>query len=227
VLSLTIEALAAPPDWQVNAADFELTGSVTAQVLIDDDPHGDPGSLLAAFVGSELRGVAGPVEVLGSWLYFLTVYAEAPGEALTFQMHSSMADTVIDLDGTVGFESTMPIGSPEMPFLLRGSLPVATAVGELAVGQAPPQLQVFPAYPNPFNATVRLSWATTTAGRADVAVFDLLGRPVRRLATTGQAARALSWDGRDDAGRPLAAGVYFYVVSVAGQRSAGRVALVR
>lgn len=58
------------------------------------------------------------------------------------------------------------------------------------------------AYPNPFSTQTRLS-LPENAGR--VRIFDLAGRAVRTL----EAASSLTWDGRDDAGRALANGVYW------------------
>jgi hypothetical protein len=63
-------------------------------------------------------------------------------------------------------------------------------------------------------------------GRLDL--YDLRGRHVRRLA----AARldrdgAAIWDGRDDAGRPVAAGAYLAVLKHAGGVLRDRVVLAR
>jgi flagellar hook assembly protein FlgD len=48
--------------------------------------------------------------------------------------------------------------------------------------------------------------------RVTLDVFDVNGRRIRRLASerpsTGRV--AIEWDGRDDAGRAMASGVYFY-----------------
>jgi flagellar hook assembly protein FlgD len=37
----------------------------------------------------------------------------------------------------------------------------------------------------------------------------------------------VTWTGDDDAGRPVAAGVYFYLVAHGDERSVGRMALVK
>jgi hypothetical protein len=58
--------------------------------------------------------------------------------------------------------------------------------------------------PNPSRGRVLL---TRTGGAAisDLLLVDAAGRHVRRLAGSG----AVVWDGRDEAGRPVASGVYF------------------
>ena len=66
------------------------------------------------------------------------------------------------------------------------------------------------AAPNPFNPAVTIAWDLPRAGGLEVQVFDLAGRLVRTL--RGGPANAgpgsVAWQGRDDAGRALGAGVY-------------------
>lgn len=77
------------------------------------------------------------------------------------------------------------------------------------------------AQPNPFRRdAVRIRYAGAAAGNLlDVSVFDAGGRRVRTLRprpTTGDRAEAageLHWDGRNDAARPVPAGVYFLRLS--------------
>ena len=68
------------------------------------------------------------------------------------------------------------------------------------------------ARPNPFNPATDLVFALDGAGTiaTRVELYDLLGRRVRRLHDGPLAAgrHALRWDGRDDAGAPVAGGIY-------------------
>ena len=66
------------------------------------------------------------------------------------------------------------------------------------------------AYPNPFNPATTIRWRLPEPGLLSVDVYDLRGRRVRALfdGRTATATGALTWDGRDDAGRALASGVY-------------------
>ena len=59
-----------------------------------------------------------------------------------------------------------------------------------------------------------------SAGRVDLAIYDLQGRQVRRLVDGVMEARthSVSWDGRGDDGARLGAGVYMYrLVTPAGR----------
>ena len=75
-------------------------------------------------------------------------------------------------------------------------------------------------YPNPFNpaTTIPVSVAAG-AGDVDLTVYNVLGQPVRRVWTGSLAAgeHRLAWDGRDAAGQPVAAGVYWYRLQVDDQ----------
>ena len=64
------------------------------------------------------------------------------------------------------------------------------------------------AFPNPFRAETVFAWISPRPSPVRVEVFDVQGRLTRRL--VGVAGRtSVTWDGRDAAGAPVAAGVYF------------------
>lgn len=66
------------------------------------------------------------------------------------------------------------------------------------------------AAPNPFRAATELSYTLAAGADIRLEVFDLAGRRVRTLASGRATAGAhrFAWDGRDDGGLALAAGVY-------------------
>lgn len=76
--------------------------------------------------------------------------------------------------------------------------------------------------PNPFTSATTIRFADARGAGIDaVRIVDAAGRIVRTLAPSGTS--AVSWDGRDASGRPVAAGVYF--VSARSERgwTTGRV----
>jgi len=69
--------------------------------------------------------------------------------------------------------------------------------------------------PNPFSGSTRIALETPRPlARVEVTVFNLTGGLVRRILepTSLSGSLDLVWDGRDDAGRNVPAGQYFYVV---------------
>jgi len=70
-------------------------------------------------------------------------------------------------------------------------------------------------HPNPFNPKTTINFRLSERARVNLEVYEPAGRVVRRLLdrTDLQAGpHAIDWDGRDDAGRPVASGTYFYRV---------------
>jgi hypothetical protein len=84
--------------------------------------------------------------------------------------------------------------------------------------------------PNPHGRSVRITLEAPepppASGTAALEILDLAGRRVRRL--TGDARAGLVWDGRDEAGAPLPAGVYVHqLVTARGAWSARSVLVPR
>jgi hypothetical protein len=84
-----------------------------------------------------------------------------------------------------------------------------TYVGPATVAAAAPSLE--PPYPNPFSTHTSIRLDLPNAGRTDVAICDVTGRVLRRLASAAfpRGSHSIDWDGSDNEGRPVASGVYF------------------
>ena len=104
--------------------------------------------------------------------------------------------------------------------LLKNSLgDQPTAVLTPAVAR-PVQYRLGDSYPNPFNPAVVIPLELATdAARVSLMVYDVLGRRVRQVwdGPLGAGSHRFVWDGRDEAGRAVAAGVYVYQVAVDGR----------
>jgi len=83
--------------------------------------------------------------------------------------------------------------------------------------------------PNPFASRTELGFTAPAEGRVRIAVFDAEGRRVALLADGDVRAglHAVAWDGRDDGGRAMPAGVYLVRLAGFGRSEARRVALTR
>ena len=79
-------------------------------------------------------------------------------------------------------------------------------------GERPERFFLSPNYPNPFNPTTTFEYALPLQSRVTVTIYNELGQSIRTLVNTTQPAGSYSvtWDGRDDRGRSVASGVYFY-----------------
>jgi hypothetical protein len=68
-------------------------------------------------------------------------------------------------------------------------------------------------YPNPFNGTTIIEYIVPRSSRVWLTVYDILGRSVRVLvdgSVHNPSSYRAVWDGRNDAGLPVATGIYFY-----------------
>ncbi len=105
-----------------------------------------------------------------------------------------------------------------------GWLPRVTAVGETG----PVVAELRHNTPNPFGAATTIPFALERAGSAELSVFDVSGRLVRRLAQgwLEAGAHALTWDGTDAQGRRVAPGVYLYRLTAGGFAGARHMVMV-
>jgi len=84
------------------------------------------------------------------------------------------------------------------------------------------------ASPNPVRSGTMLSFELTHEVDGSLTILDASGRMVRSLASGPLAAgtQRIAWDGRDDSGSRVAAGVYFAKLDAGTQRAAGRLVVV-
>ena len=73
--------------------------------------------------------------------------------------------------------------------------------------------------PNPARERVTLRFALPREGHVSLAIYDVGGHRVRELAsgTQPQGQHAIAWDLRDDAGRPVGAGLYLARLEAGGR----------
>jgi hypothetical protein len=85
------------------------------------------------------------------------------------------------------------------------------------------------ALPNPMVAETTLEFVSPVAGPARVEIFSVSGRAARAfdLGWVPAGMQRLLWDGRDDSGRPVAAGIYWVRVHTGGGAQVGKVVLRR
>ena len=90
--------------------------------------------------------------------------------------------------------------------------------------QQPAVLQGPRVSPSPAHHGATVSFSLATAGRAELAIYDLLGRRIVTLADGEQPAgpRSIRWDGRARDGSPAWPGVYFARLITAGQAMSAR-----
>jgi Cu/Zn superoxide dismutase len=84
-------------------------------------------------------------------------------------------------------------------------------------------------FPNPFGTGTTIRFSLTEEMPVRLVLYDAQGRRVRTLhhGTLPAGSHPVAWDGRDDAGRPVASGVYHYVLETPDGTASQRLTVVR
>ncbi len=135
----------------------------------------------------------------------LTLYlSDGLGGVITAQDYPEGGERRIITEGTVRIDNDDDDPAPEPE-----NLPAVVTLGKN--------------YPNPFNPMTTIAFSLPRADHVRLAVFDLAGHLVRTLVDEGRAAgtHTVVWEGLNNAGYPVASGMYFYRME-AGSRSMAR-----
>ena len=94
----------------------------------------------------------------------------------------------------------------------------------------PGTVRLLAAAPNPFRASTDLRFALPVDSQVSLEVYDVTGRlvasPVRDERYPA-GPHAVSWDGRDASGRPVASGVYFLRIRAGSATANGKILRLR
>lgn len=104
--------------WQVDPSKFEYQATATIQVRIDYQNGNTPSGVLAAFKGEEVRGVADPVLVGETVIYFLNLYSNQTRDTLQFKFALKDSDIILTRDTLFLFEQSKIYGSVDYPLLV-------------------------------------------------------------------------------------------------------------
>jgi hypothetical protein len=82
--------------------------------------------------------------------------------------------------------------------------------------EKPSEFDLSQNYPNPFNPTTKIEFTLARSGFVSLNIYDILGRKVRTLVSEHLSSgyKSVIWDGKNDAGKEVASGIYFYQLRV-------------
>lgn len=110
--------------------------------------------------------------------------------------------------------------APDYPGLI-GDLTPLGPIEILGLENGPEKInnyKLLPNYPNPFNPNTTINYILPKRTQLRIAVYNLLGREIMELENITKDAGnySIKWNGLDQAGSPVGAGLYFYQLQ-AGQ----------
>lgn len=197
-----------------------LTLSYDPKMLAIDSVVPTPGSLPGRLI------IAGVDSVQSLFTFEISIDSESgPREPGRYRLadvfitaNDSLADsTVFQSTGAESFYLVADDRQIYYPVLDAGLIEISypTSVEGQGEDHRPAGLLLGQNIPNPFNGTTRIAFTLDRAGRVQVDVYNLLGQRIRRLIDDilPAGSHQTIWDGRDQAGRATASGIYFYALS--------------
>ncbi|WP_369995177.1 hypothetical protein [Winogradskyella sp.] len=101
------------PQWSVNTNAYEYSMTLVAFVNINGTPLDSSDDKVAAFINNEVRGVANLVyeEDYDRYYAYLTVFANANNEDISFKVYDSANDQVEEIPSTLPFQINGHVGN--------------------------------------------------------------------------------------------------------------------
>lgn len=91
------------------------------------------------------------------------------------------------------------------------------------------QIRFLKNYPNPFNPVTKIQFDLTQAGKTEVKIFNIKGQKVKTLLDQELEAgiHNIVWSGKDDNGKRVTSGIYFYKVTVNKQEKIKKMIMIK
>ncbi len=181
---------------------------------LGDTLHNDP-----QYVSQDIYWALVESHPAGNWrLVFYQDFEEiTPFEGQNFQPGQD----------TVSYDPQLPIHTwVEYAIMI---CPKPSAVEGEGESNLPKDFQLFQNHPNPFNAETQITYHLKRPCPVTLNIYNILGERVVTLVEENQKAgsKTVIWDGRDEKGKNLASGVYFYELKAGEVAQTKRMVLLK
>ena len=84
-------------------------------------------------------------------------------------------------------------------------------------------------YPNPFSSSTQIEFEIQKPGNVEIRIYNMPGVCVKTLLCENCpiGRNSLEWDGRDESGRQLPGGVYYYEIRFGGEISSKQMIMIK
>jgi hypothetical protein len=222
--------------FESNVTYLEETGGAGAYgMAIGDQDHGTGTDGMDIYTAGYTNGIIYDHELTGadptdpaSWTKY-TLWEGTSSDQGSFGLEAPQVD--LDGDGKLELvatflESVPPEGKWFRVFEWTGE----TGVEEYTIAvDVPREFQLAQNYPNPFNAQTTIEYTISRPGQVSLKVFNATGQLVKTLVNDYRPINryVVTWDGTDEAGRPVASGVYFYQLVTGEYQQAKKMTLLK
>jgi hypothetical protein len=107
--------------------------------------------------------------------------------------------------------------------------PTAVEEEEEEGGITPKDFELYQSYPNPFNNQTIIKYDLLKSCQVSLTIYNILGQKVKTLVEGYQVtgSKVVNWDGKDEKGKDLASGIYFYQLKAGEATQTKRMALLK
>lgn len=165
-------------------------------------------------------GSSGPLEVTfqweeveDAWAYAFRIDTVAPGPQNVWYYDTvSVNGITLSIPPMQVYWQVRALGSPNCEPGDWTSPAGYTDVEEVPGALLPPAFSLSLNYPNPFNPETQIEFSLPRRSFVTIDIFNILGSRVRRLVYEQLSVgyKVVTWDGKDDKGKEMASGIYFY-----------------
>lgn len=129
-------------------------------------------------------------------------------------------------------EGRLPDGANTWKFFdkpTKGTMNSTTGIAEEKPIRTPIEFSLSQNYPNPFNSSTKIEYNLPIKSTVNIIIYDITGRQIRNLVhdmqQTGQ--NSILWNGLDDSGNPVSAGVYLYKIQAGDFTQTRKMVLIK
>jgi len=93
----------------------------------------------------------------------------------------------------------------------------------------PSKFVLYQNYPNPFNPNTNIRYDLPNNDLVNFTIYDLMGRVVKTMQNSQQNAgyKTIQWNATNDAGTPVSAGIYLYMIQAGELRQTKKMILIK
>ena len=106
-----------------------------------------------------------------------------------------------------------------------------TNCGQVSITEQilPITYELYNPYPNPFNPVTTLRYDLPEDALVNITIYDMMGRVVKTLINDQQTAgyRSIQWNATNNAGSPVSAGIYLYIIQAGDFRQTKKMVLLK
>jgi len=106
-----------------------------------------------------------------------------------------------------------------------------TNCGQVSITEQilPITYELYNPYPNPFNPVTTLRYDLPEDALVNITIYDMMGRIVKTLINDQQTAgyRSIQWNATNNAGSPVSAGIYLYMIQAGDFRQTKKMVLLK